>query len=32
MRNNVLEAIEKYKIVTIVRGVEKNKLIPLTNS
>lgn len=32
MRNNVLEAIEKYKIVTIVRGVEKNKLIPLTKA
>lgn len=32
MRNKVLEAIEKYKIVTIVRGVEKDKLIPLTKA
>jgi len=29
MKNNVIEAIEKEKIIVIVRGVEKDKLLPL---
>ena len=29
MRNNIINTIEKEKIITIVRGVEKEKLIPL---
>lgn len=32
MKNSVIEAIEKYKIITIVRGVESDKLIPLTEA
>lgn len=32
MRNKVIETIEKNKIITIVRGVEAKKLIPLTEA
>ena len=32
MRNKVIEAIEKNKIITIVRGVESDKLIPLAQA
>ena len=32
MKNKVIEAIEKEKIIVIVRGVAKEKLIPLCNA
>jgi len=32
MKNSVIEAIEKYKIITIVRGVASDKLIPLAEA
>ena len=32
MRNKVIEAIEKYRIITIVRGIEKSNMIPLTQA
>ena len=32
MRNTVIEAIEKEKIITIVRGVDKEKLIPFAEA
>ena len=32
MKNNVVEAIEKYKIITIVRAVASDKLIPLAEA
>lgn len=32
MREKVIEAIEKYKIITIVRGVDRDKLIPLAQA
>ena len=32
MRNKVIEAIDKYKIITIVRGVKSEKLIPLAEA
>lgn len=32
MRNQVIEAVEKEKLVVIVRGIEKEKLIPMTEA
>ena len=32
MRDKVIEAIEKYKIITIVRGISSDKLIPLAQA
>ena len=32
MRTKIIEAIEKYKIITIIRGVESDKLIPLAEA
>ena len=32
MREKIIEAIEKYKVITIVRGIESDKLIPLAEA
>ena len=32
MKNKVIEAIEKYKIIAILRGIDSDKLIPVAKA